>query len=280
MTSTGLAERTPVDTTAIEHALIGGDLAKLTTGQRLSYYHQVCQSLGLNPLTKPFAYLALNGKLTLYALKDCTEQLRSKRSISLTIAAREAVEDCYIVTARASMPGGRVDESIGAVPLGTLRGEARANALMKAETKAKRRVTLSICGLGMLDELEVDAIPTARVVPVDVAAEEVAAPPEPLELTDPADAAIPAEARRITQVEEGTAGAKGRIFFHAPVDGQESLLTWKQWIVDLATELQRTREPAIVTTKRSGAGNVRVESLARLHEPDPDPAPPLDDIPF
>ena len=30
---------------------------------------------------------------------------------------------------------------------------------MKAETKAKRRVTLSICGLGMLDETEVETVP-------------------------------------------------------------------------------------------------------------------------
>jgi hypothetical protein len=40
------------------------------------------------------------------------------------------------------------------------------NALMKAVTKAKRRVTLSICGLGMLDETEVETIPSARPVTV------------------------------------------------------------------------------------------------------------------
>ena len=38
---------------------------------------------------------------------------------------------------------------------------------MKAVTKAKRRVTLSICGLGMLDETEVESIPGAKAVPVD-----------------------------------------------------------------------------------------------------------------
>ena len=37
--------------------------------------------------------------------------------------------------------------------------------MMKAETKAKRRVTLSICGLGMLDETEVETIPHAYPVP-------------------------------------------------------------------------------------------------------------------
>lgn len=58
---------------------------------------------------------------------------------------------------------GRTDCATGAVPLGNLKGEALANALMKAETKAKRRATLSICGLGLLDETEVGSIPGAVV---------------------------------------------------------------------------------------------------------------------
>ena len=48
--------------------------------------------------------------------------------------------------------------STGAVPIAGLKGEEFANALMKAETKAKRRATLSICGLGVLDETEVETI--------------------------------------------------------------------------------------------------------------------------
>lgn len=160
--TTAIAER-PIGpaATAIEQALIGGDLAGLNPAQRVSYYNQVCHSLGLNPLTKPFSYIVLNGKLTLYALKDCTEQLRSTRDVTVHILAREVVEDCYVVTAQASLPSSRQDESIGAVSIGGLKGEARANAMMKAETKAKRRVTLSICGLGILDETEVETIPGA-----------------------------------------------------------------------------------------------------------------------
>ncbi len=34
--------------------------------------------------------------------------------------------------------------------------------MMRAITKAKRRATLSICGLGLLDESELDGIPEAR----------------------------------------------------------------------------------------------------------------------
>ncbi|HJX53424.1 MAG TPA: hypothetical protein VJ801_11725 [Polyangia bacterium] len=148
---------------AIEQVLIGGDLSRLTSEQRVSYYNKTCESLGLNSLTQPFAYINLNGKLTLYARKDCTEQLRGIRNISIGIASREVVEGVYVVTARATNPAGRMDESIGAVPIDKLTGEARANAMMKAETKAKRRVTLSFCGLGILDETEIESIPGARV---------------------------------------------------------------------------------------------------------------------
>ena len=161
-----------------ETALLGGDLSKLTVSERLSYYNGICTSLGLNPLTRPFEYIVLNNKLTLYARKDCTEQLRSLREISVQIVSREVVEGVYVVTARASMPtphGIRADESIGAVPIANVQGEARANAMMKGETKAKRRVTLSICGLGMLDESETDSIPSARIVPEDISPDEVAA---------------------------------------------------------------------------------------------------------
>ena len=49
---------------------------------------------------------------------------------------------------------------------------------MKAETKAKRRATLSICGLGMLDETEIETIPDARRQPV-AAPVEIAAPAPP-----------------------------------------------------------------------------------------------------
>jgi len=49
------------------------------------------------------------------------------------------------------------------VALGTLKGDALANALMKCETKAKRRVTLSLAGLGWLDETELETIPGIRV---------------------------------------------------------------------------------------------------------------------
>ncbi len=154
-------EMTPAE--IMEKVLLTGDLSKLTPDERVQYYSRTCESVGLNPLTRPLEYISLNGKLTLYARKDATDQLRAINQVSIGIIAREVVEGCYVVTAQAKLPSGRIDESIGAVPIEGLKGENRSNALMKCETKAKRRVTLSICGMGMLDESEIDSIPGARV---------------------------------------------------------------------------------------------------------------------
>src|SRR5690606_2751435 len=84
------------------------------------------------------------------------DQLRKIYNVSVRITERQKIDDLLIVTAQASTPDGRVDESIGVLSVGSLKGEALANAYMKCETKAKRRVTLSICGLGLLDETEIE----------------------------------------------------------------------------------------------------------------------------
>ena len=174
-TAVAIPEQTlPPD--VMEKVVIGGDLAELNAAQRADYYTAVCRSLGLNPLTKPFKFLTLNGKLRLYALRDCTDQLRRIHGISIYIASRERMNDIYIVTARARTRDGREDESTGAVTIGNLKGDALCNALMKAETKSKRRVTLSIAGLGWLDETELETIP-----PQALSSSQLVSSPAPLE---------------------------------------------------------------------------------------------------
>lgn len=151
----------------MESVLIKGDLSRLTPEERNSYYRAVCTSVGLNPLTKPLEYITLNGKLRLYALKDCTDQLRSIHKVSVTDMTEAERDGVYIVKCKVQNAEGRTDMAIGAVNIANLKGEALANAMMKTETKSKRRATLSICGLGMLDETEVDDIPTAQKAPVE-----------------------------------------------------------------------------------------------------------------
>ncbi len=160
------AEGRAVDASIMERVIAAGDLSRLQAADRVAYYIAVCRSVGLNPLTKPFDYIQLNGKLTLYSTKNCTDQLRQIHCISVTGIRRETLEGVHIVTADVQARDGRRDEDIGAVNLSGLKGEALANALMKATTKAKRRATLSICGLSFIDESELESIPDARRVVV------------------------------------------------------------------------------------------------------------------
>jgi hypothetical protein len=155
----------------LEKVIIKGDLSALSVGDRTQYYLHLCNTLGLNPATQPFAYIVLNGKLTLYALKNCTDQLRNIYNISVTdLTEVERADGVYVVTAKVRNGAGRTDVARGAVNISNLKGEYLANALMKTETKAKRRATLSICGLGMLDETEIEDIPGAREPPREVKA--------------------------------------------------------------------------------------------------------------
>ena len=152
----------------IEAVIAKGDLAKLTPDERVNYYRSVCESVGLNPMTRPFEYIILSGKTTLYARKDATDQLRKLQHVSLHDPAITYSDGLVTVTVNATTPDGRNDFDLGAVSIEGLKGEARANAIMKAITKAKRRVTLSICGLGWLDETEIESIPSAMPARVDI----------------------------------------------------------------------------------------------------------------
>jgi hypothetical protein len=122
--------------------------------------------MGLDPFTKPFDILRLNGREVLYCTRSGTQQLNKLHKVSHLITSRDtnAEAGVYIVTSKASLPDGRCTESIGAVNIAGLKGEMYANAIMKAETKAKRRATLDLLGLGVLDESEAESIPNASTV--------------------------------------------------------------------------------------------------------------------
>jgi|GEM_PF-1564372 len=160
----------------IADLVLGGDLSKMNPQARVKYYVQLCNSLNLNPHTQPFQILKFQGKEIMYATKSCTEQLRKLWGVSVTNIEARKEGDVYLVVASVTDGTGRTDAASGVVSLidgrgNTLTGENLANAFMKAETKAKRRATLSICGLGMLDESELDTMPQATRVSLPAAAE-------------------------------------------------------------------------------------------------------------
>jgi hypothetical protein len=172
----------------------GGDCAKLNDNQKLAYYKARCEAAGIDPRCQPFQFLNLQGKVVLYALKGATDQLASKHGIKVEIASQVTEAGIRTVTVRATAKDGRQTDEIGAVSVEGVKGDQLCNAYMKAVTKAKRRAVLSLCGLGMMDETEIETVPNAvpLVVPI---IEHPAPPPTPA----PVGVATPKPTPQVTQ---------------------------------------------------------------------------------
>lgn len=153
-------QRETLDPRIMESLVSTGDLSKLNPTQRVQWYHSRCAAAGLDPRCQPFEYVTFQGKLQLYAKKTATDQLTAIHRLKVEVISQATDEDSglRLVNCRATFPDGRYSEDLGAVSISGLRGEALANAMMKAVTKAKRRTILSACGLGMLDETEVESL--------------------------------------------------------------------------------------------------------------------------
>lgn len=145
--------------------IIDGDLSRLHPSDKVLYYRGYCERLGLDPFTKPFDLLRLQGREVLYLTRSGAQQLNKMHGVSHQIISRELMQEpgIFQVIARATLPDGRFTESMSAVSIANLKGEQYCNALMKAETKAKRRSTLDLLGLGILSEEEAVTLPGERL---------------------------------------------------------------------------------------------------------------------
>ncbi len=167
---------------ATRHAILnGGDLSALTEAQRDAYCEARAKDLGLNPFGGPIQCMPTTSqeqnpvtnkwekkhKVIAYATKGATDQLRTIHNVKIVRADVNLTADMATVTVEGVLPNGRNDVEIGAVALADFGGvplspAQRANAVMKAMTKAKRRLTLSIIGAGLPDESELDPMTDGR----------------------------------------------------------------------------------------------------------------------
>lgn len=150
----------------LDRLALNSDLSQLTEEEKRQYYYFVCRKYGLDPFTNPLAFIWFrdSSKLQLYARKNCSDQLRKIHGIDAEIVHRGQIETAVYVEVKVTDKSGRKDTAMGAVPISTEDGRKLnpvqlAHALMTCETKAKRRATLSLCGLAMMDETEVDTLP-------------------------------------------------------------------------------------------------------------------------
>jgi len=178
-------EQYAYDPRLVEQALILGDMKQMDGAMRVAFYKAVCLSVGLNPLSQPFTVMERQDKtMWLYANASCTQQLAALHRVSFKDLKREHQtilgEPMYIVSVTACLPDGREvpsqsvvsltkkkREIAGQWPSGDpkfrdildanaepvlvpLRGDALANAIMRCDTKALRRATLALVGLGWM----------------------------------------------------------------------------------------------------------------------------------
>jgi len=167
-------EHTPAlgaeDIEAIEAkvSISGGDLRILEPAERVRYYRYLCAKLDLDPTFAPIQFVELDGKLRPYITRAGAEMLRAKHGVSTAILRSEIQANLFIVLVRATTPDGRSEESVAVADLRDKRGNDLGNACLFAETKAKRRATLSLLGLGyFLDETEVLSIQGAKLSAFD-----------------------------------------------------------------------------------------------------------------
>ena len=145
--------------------LAGGDLSALTADEKLQFIKIMEKQSGLEDQVAPFKILKIEGREVLYADKGTAEALRRKHNLSFTEPRFEKEGNIYtciigiqnIVDAK-HQNGVRTDYDCGVVSVEGLDALGTANAKMACMTKAKRRATLSFCGLGMIDESEFDTI--------------------------------------------------------------------------------------------------------------------------
>lgn len=162
--STAVTARDPQETALINKLVMEGDLAKFTDEEQLAYYYAVCERAGLDPLSQPLEYLTLNKKLVLYFKSKSTDQIAGNRGLSRRVVDTKMVGAVYLVIAECTDRAGRVEQSTGAASIQGLTGDNLVNAMLRAESKAKRRSVISFTGLGFMDESDADSIPGAMRV--------------------------------------------------------------------------------------------------------------------
>jgi hypothetical protein len=137
------------------------DLERLDADQKAQYYRDACAFLGIPANLNLLAFINANVGDTgrhevLYAKKGATDFIRESRGI--TTLSLQAIPNfvpgqvCFIASGRDK--NGRDEYAVGAASIEGLTGKALSDAIMTAQTRATRRMTLQFVGGGILDESE------------------------------------------------------------------------------------------------------------------------------
>lgn len=147
-----------------------GNVAQLKEAEKDFVLAKLCEKYNLDPILRPFDLIDFRGVQKFYMTASATNQLANAKSLSRTVESLEIdpvsmLAKCIVKVSEPST--GRVEMSHGFISLSKfqaptkeelaskkfepkrvmLEGDDLANALLKLETKTKRRATLSFFGV-------------------------------------------------------------------------------------------------------------------------------------
>jgi hypothetical protein len=156
-------------------------LDNLSDVQKTEYKVNACEYFEIPPELSLLEFMWLDSgdagrHLVLYAKKGATDIMRGNRGISVD-EIREVVGDGSIMfIAKGHDKTGRTDVAVGAADTRGRSGKYLSDAIMTAQTRATRRLTLQFVGGGLLDESEVQNT-TTDISRATQPLAEIAAPP-------------------------------------------------------------------------------------------------------
>jgi len=135
------------------------NLNNATNEQLDAYKDKVAGILNIDPMMLDYIWIydsesGLRNQV-LYAKRGAAEVMREQRKISITSLVSQEGNGWIMFTATGTIPSGRQEIAVGAAYVEGHKADKKAHAVMTAQTRAVRRLTLQFVGGGILDETEV-----------------------------------------------------------------------------------------------------------------------------
>jgi len=138
------------------------DLDRLSSDELRQYYLDACAFHGVPPELNVLAFTYMDSgdgarRRVLYAKKGATDIIRERLGISVADLRKEIFNGTLTYTCFGKNKDGRFEIAVGASYIDGLIGRALEVAIMVAQTRAIRRMTLQFAGAGLIDETELQA---------------------------------------------------------------------------------------------------------------------------
>lgn len=157
-------QKIDMESVAVREYFRSGNVAQLRDSEKDFVLQKLCDRYGLDPILRPFDLISFQGGQKFYMTASATNQLANIKSLSREVGEISIDEAKMLAKCTVSVldPQGRKENSTGYVSVARflaptkdnpvpkrvmMEGEDLANALLKLETKTKRRATMSFFGV-------------------------------------------------------------------------------------------------------------------------------------